>query len=76
MSRERYTLHNSGAGLMSIPEAAIYLGKSESALRGGYKKWEIPYMKLGGQVVFSRELLDEWLKKKFEVDANKDGGEK
>lgn len=49
------------AGLMTMDEAANYLGKSTLALRNGYRRWCIPYIRFGGDIRFTRELLDRWI---------------
>lgn len=54
---------DSNAGLWSAKEAAAYLGKSERALRHAYKRWNVPRMRFGGQIKFTKESLDQWIKK-------------
>lgn len=55
--------------LMTVKEAAQYLGKSEGALR-----WQIqakgdvpPHAKIGGRIAFRKSLIDRWLDEKFEA---------
>ena len=49
--------------IMTITQAAKYLGKTPAALRNGYKRWGIPYFRIGGQIKFTQEAIDEWLTK-------------
>jgi len=49
--------------LWSMDEAAKYLGKTTAALRNGYKRWGVPFVKFGGQIMFTKELLDEYIEK-------------
>lgn len=59
--------------LMTVTEAAEYLGKTPNALR-----WQIqnkgdipPHARIGNRIAFRKSLIDEWLDKKFE-DAMKE----
>ncbi len=44
--------------LMSLQEAAIYLGIGTRKLRYDCKRRLIPYVKLGGKFIFKKESLD------------------
>ena len=55
--------------LMTVKEAAQYLGKSEGALR-----WQIqakgdvpPHARIAGRIAFRKSLIDRWLDEKFEA---------
>lgn len=48
--------------LLKAEQAAEYIGKTPAAFRAGYKKWGIPYIKLGGQLRWTYEILDDWIK--------------
>ena len=46
---------------MSLQEAAVYLGVCPRKLRYDCKRRLIPYVKLGGKLIFRRESLDQAL---------------
>mgnify|MGYP000944361864 CR=1 FL=1 len=50
------------AGLIGFAEAATYIGKTTKAMRGNYKRYGVPFIKIGGQIKFTYALLDEWIK--------------
>jgi len=49
--------------ILNMDEAAIFLGKTSAALRNGYKRWRIPHFRLGGQIKFTKEALEEFVNK-------------
>ena len=51
--------------ILNIDDAAKFLGKTPAALRNGYKRWGIPHFRLGGQIKFTQEALQEWVEKKM-----------
>ena len=55
--------------ILSVAEAAKFLAKTPAALRNGYKRWGVPHFRLGGQIKFTQEALQEW------VNKNMVGGE-
>lgn len=50
------------SAVLSVRDAAVYLGVSESVVRGKIKRGEIPYMKIDGQYKFYMVKLQEWLR--------------
>lgn len=57
--------------LMTVKEAADYLGRTEASLR-----WQIqangdipPHAKIGSRICFRRSLIDKWLDDKFAAAA-------
>ena len=49
--------------ILNIQQAAKFLGKTPAALRNGYKRWGVPHFRLGGQIKFTQEALQEWVAK-------------
>ena len=49
--------------ILNIQQAAKFLGKTPAALRNGYKRWGVPHFRLGGQIKFTQEALQEWVEK-------------
>jgi hypothetical protein len=49
--------------ILNIQQAAKFLGKTPAALRNGYKRWGVPHFRLGGQIKFTQEALQEWVGK-------------
>ena len=47
--------------LLSAEDAANLLGMNHHTLKASYKKYGIPYFKIGGKVCFSRKDLCEWV---------------
>ncbi len=60
--------------ILNIQQAAKFLGKTPAALRNGYKRWGVPHFRLGGQIKFTQEALQEWVAKNM-VASEGDGGE-
>lgn len=60
--------------ILSVQEAAKFLGKTPAALRNGYKRWGVPHFRLGGQIKFTQEALQEWVEKGMTVDSNEPAG--
>ena len=56
--------------ILSVQEAAKFLGKTPAALRNGYKRWGVPHFRLGGQIKFTQEALQEWVEKGMTVESN------
>jgi excisionase family DNA binding protein len=52
-------LNLSRGGLLSVKEAAEYLGISESTIYTWKSQKRIPYIKVGRRVLFRRESLDK-----------------
>lgn len=61
--------------ILNIQQAAKFLGKTPAALRNGYKRWGVPHFRLGGQIKFTQEALQEWVAKNM-VTATPDSKEK
>lgn len=55
---------NKNKRFYSVTELAAYLGISKSSIHRFRARDEIPYVKLGGRVVFPINQIEEWLKKK------------
>jgi hypothetical protein len=55
--------------ILNIQQAAKFLGKTPAALRNGYKRWGVPHFRLGGQIKFTQEALQEWVGKNM-IEAN------
>lgn len=49
--------------ILNVEQAAKFLGKTPAALRNGYKRWGVPHFRLGGQIKFTEEALQEWVEK-------------
>jgi hypothetical protein len=49
--------------ILNVQQAAKFLGKTPAALRNGYKRWGVPHFRLGGQIKFTQEALQEWVQK-------------
>jgi excisionase family DNA binding protein len=47
--------------IMSIPQAAEYLGQSESTLRDWVRLRKIPFSKVNGAIKFRKSKLDRWI---------------
>jgi len=47
--------------IMSIPQAAEYLGQSEHTLREWVRMRKIPFSKVNGTIKFRKSKLDRWL---------------
>lgn len=47
--------------LMTVPDAASYLGLSEAALRTLMYRRGIPFVKNGRSVRLDRKTLDQWI---------------
>jgi excisionase family DNA binding protein len=52
--------------LYSVKEAAIYLGRTEWAVREMYYKGKIPCVRDGSRVLFDIRDLDAWIEKSKE----------
>ncbi len=61
--------------ILNIQQAAKFLGKTPAALRNGYKRWGVPHFRLGGQIKFTQEALQEWVGKNMILTAEGEGGE-
>jgi hypothetical protein len=59
--------------ILNIEEAAQFLGKTPAALRNGYKRWGIPHFRLGGQIKFTREALQEWVENRMQFQSGSAG---
>jgi excisionase family DNA binding protein len=47
--------------ILSLPEAANYLGQSEFTIRGWVRMRKIPFSKVNGAIKFRRSKLDRWI---------------
>jgi len=47
--------------IMSISQAANYLGQSEHTLRDWVRLLKIPYCKINGTIKFRKSRLDRWI---------------
>ena len=47
--------------ILSIPQAAEYLGQSEHTLREWVRLRRIPFYKVNGTIKFRRSRLDKWI---------------
>ncbi|MBU0691741.1 DNA-binding protein [bacterium] len=56
--------------ILNVQQAAKFLGKTPAALRNGYKRWGVPHFRLGGQIKFTQEALQEWVAQNMTVDAS------
>ena len=61
--------------ILNIQQAAKFLGKTPAALRNGYKRWGVPHFRLGGQIKFTQEALQEWVAKNMVQSAEGESGE-
>ena len=48
---------------LNVPEVAVYLGFSISAIRKWVRRGMIPFNKVNGGVRFDIERIDQWLQK-------------
>jgi excisionase family DNA binding protein len=53
--------------IMDVKEVASYLGFSPTKIYRMLTAAQIPYVKVGGQYRFPRQVIDEWLAGKLEV---------
>jgi hypothetical protein len=60
--------------ILNVQQAAKFLGKTPAALRNGYKRWGVPHFRLGGQIKFTQEALQEWVEQNMTVDSNSSSG--
>ena len=60
--------------ILNIEEAAKFLGKTPAALRNGYKRWGIPHFRLGGQIKFTTEALQQWVEKRMQFQSTSESG--
>ena len=61
--------------ILNIQQAAKFLGKTPAALRNGYKRWGVPHFRLGGQIKFTQEALQEWVGKNMVQATEGDGSD-
>jgi len=47
--------------VMSVPEAAEYLGQKELTLRDWVRKRKVPFYKVNGSIKFRKTKLDKWI---------------
>ena len=59
--------------ILNVQQAAKFLGKTPAALRNGYKRWGIPHFRLGGQIKFTQEALQEWVAQNMTVADSASG---
>ena len=58
--------------ILNVQQAAKFLGKTPAALRNGYKRWGVPHFRLGGQIKFTQEALQEWVGQNMTVSGSSD----
>jgi putative molybdopterin biosynthesis protein len=56
--------------ILSAKEIAEYLKINEKKIYQLVKDGEIPSTRIGGKIVFSREIIDRWIREKTEQDRN------
>jgi hypothetical protein len=56
--------------ILNVQQAAKFLGKTPAALRNGYKRWGVPHFRLGGQIKFTQEALQEWVAQSMTVSGS------
>jgi excisionase family DNA binding protein len=56
--------------IMDVKEIALYLGFSPTKIYRMLTAAQIPYVKVGGQYRFPRQVIDEWLAGKLEVPSS------
>jgi hypothetical protein len=56
--------------ILNVQQAAKFLGKTPAALRNGYKRWGVPHFRLGGQIKFTQEALQEWVAQNMTVSGS------
>jgi excisionase family DNA binding protein len=49
--------------LLNVPEVAVYLGFSVSAIRKWVRRGSIPFNKVNGGIRFDIERINQWLQK-------------
>lgn len=54
--------------LLTAREAAPMLHTTTSTLRNSYIAWGVPYVKVGGKVLFPKEKIIEWIGKNIKQD--------
>jgi len=47
--------------LMTIEELATYINYKKTSIYGLVKKCKIPYIKASGELLFRKNMIDEWL---------------
>ena len=47
--------------IMSVPQAAEYLGQTELTLRDWVRKRKVPFYKVNGSIKFRKSKLDRWI---------------
>ena len=47
--------------IMSVPQAAEYLGQTEGTLRQWVRKRKVPFYKVNGSIKFRKSKLDRWI---------------
>lgn len=60
--------------LLTVKEAALYLGFAEGTIRNKVSKNEIPYVKLGKALRFRKSELDRWIIEKHASTEDTDSG--
>ena len=58
------SFETAGQRLLSISQAAYYLGISRHTLYGWVSQKRIPYVKVGRRTMFDKKALDKWVEEK------------
>jgi excisionase family DNA binding protein len=56
--------------LLSVREAAAFLGMTQDALRARIKRRVVPFRRLGGRVIFLRSELEQYIARLPGVDTD------
>ena len=54
---------------LNVPEVAVYLGFSVSAIRKWVRRGTIPFNKVNGGIRFDIERIDHWLQKETAISS-------
>lgn len=49
--------------LLNVPQAAVYLGRSEKAVRHLISKREFPAVRAGSRLQLDKEDIDKWIER-------------
>ena len=56
--------------LLTVDDAAEYLGITSRALRARQGRRQIPFLRVGGRIYFRRAQLDQWVESAQECDID------
>lgn len=63
---------DSNPGVWDFGQVALYLALGESTVKTNYRRWGIPFVRIGKLIRFRQEDIDRWLDERVgaaEVDA-------